>query len=188
MPGRAFVSAREGIWCETYFPTQSVSLSFFLFASCFCFCFVFSNSPGSLGHFFEAGDVAIWLLWHTCAGAHTLLHLFIQPFKKMCSNWVAYKTSVKKISHVIAGGECDGVKRRPRFHEIKEDHHTRVFGWRERWLNMGCFFMGEKSKLMCQTTFSHQQDMCYRHSALARHRHWKMQRIACWEKNKQACH
>lgn len=49
----------------------------------------------------------------------------------------------------------------------------------------GVFFMGEKSKLMCQTSFFSSARCAI---VLARHRLRKMQRIACWEKNKQACH
>ena len=91
VPGPAFVSAqgRNLMWDLFSYPVSFFEhfpppLLFFFFFVClfalFCFCFVFSNSPGSLGHFFEAGDAATRL--HSCAGAHTLFVFTHRAFPK----------------------------------------------------------------------------------------------------------
>lgn len=91
---------------------------------------------------------------------------------------------VSGISHVAAGREQAGIL------EIKKDHRRGGFGYRTRWLRPDCLrfvFPREKSLNRCVRPLFLIREMCNRRSALARQER-KMQRIACWEKNKQACH
>lgn len=135
-----------------FLPSQFLWASFP--AAVFLFCF-FLHSPASVG-------TLLWGRWHYDMTAPTYLRrcalafAFIYPaFPKTCT--LIEFENVTEISHVIAGGKCDAVRSRPGFHEIKEDHQSRGLGWRERWLSpdgVWTVFIGEKSKLLCQTTFS----------------------------------
>lgn len=153
-PGPVFVSALgRNLICDLF----SYPVSFFEHRSLLLFfCFVFFlHSPASVG-------TLLWGRWHYDMTAPTylrrcaLVFAFIYPaFPKTCT-LIEFK-NVTEISHVIAGGKCDAVRSRPGFHEIKEDHQSRGLGWRERWLSpdgVWTVFIGEKSKLLCQTTFS----------------------------------
>lgn len=78
------------------------------------------------------------------------------------------------------------LRTRTRFHEIKEVLDECSHGSLR--MLYGLFFMREKSKHYVSGYFFSISKMCIRRQALARHRLRTMQCIACWEKNKQACH
>lgn len=184
----------KGIWYATYFPTRSGW--FEPCSPCRSCCFL-----GGWGFLFEspAGLVLLWGMWHysrTVTSQVTVLTVvpavphcylrrcahtwpYIQPLTERCPH------DVSTISHVAAGREQAGIL------EIKEDLRRGGFGYRTRWLRPDCLrfvFPREKNLNPCVRPLFLIREMCSRRSALARHRLRKMQRIACWEKNKQACH